>query len=457
MKITILNGSPKGDLSVTLQYVKYIEKKFPQHEFTTVHVASTIKKLEKQTEAFDEVIETVAKSDGVIWAFPLYVFLVHANYKRFIELIGERGAQEAFKDKYTALLATSIHFFDHTALNYMQGTCDDLHMRVTDYFSADMDDLMKANERARLLTFADHLFTSITEKRLTLRVYQPIVPTIRDYTPAHIESSLDDQGQRIVIVADTLDLEQNLGRMVERFRKLTQADVIDISALDIKGGCTGCIKCGFDNHCMYGDHDEMERTYRRIAEYDIIVFAGAIRDRYLSAQWKTFVDRRFFKTHQPQFPGKQLGYLISGPLGQLDNLREILLASAQLDRANLAGILTDEYETSTEIDQQIEAFAGNLIDCSSKHYIRPQTFLGLGGMKIFRDDVWGRLRFVFQADHRYYKKQGLYDFPQKEYRIRAKSLFLILLTKIPVVKKSIQKDLKIHMIGAHQKVLRDKE
>ena len=29
MKITILNGSPKGDLSATLQYVNYIHKKIP--------------------------------------------------------------------------------------------------------------------------------------------------------------------------------------------------------------------------------------------------------------------------------------------------------------------------------------------------------------------------------------------------------------------------------------------
>ena len=30
MKIVVLNGSPKGDISVTMQYVAYLKKKFPE-------------------------------------------------------------------------------------------------------------------------------------------------------------------------------------------------------------------------------------------------------------------------------------------------------------------------------------------------------------------------------------------------------------------------------------------
>ena len=45
MKITVLNGSPKGPLSITLQYVYFLQKAFPQHEFGVYHVAQQIKKL----------------------------------------------------------------------------------------------------------------------------------------------------------------------------------------------------------------------------------------------------------------------------------------------------------------------------------------------------------------------------------------------------------------------------
>lgn len=453
MKIVVLNGSPKGNESVTGQYVQYIEKSFPQHEFIYLNVAQTLHQLEQKPESFEQVMEVVQNSDGVIWSFPLYVFLVHANYKRFIELIWERGCQDVFKDKYTALIASSIHFFDNTALNYMHAICDDLQMKYIDFFSVDMDDLMKEEVRKNLIFFAERLFNSIDQKAATLRAYSPIQNNIKAYIPGEPAPATDLKEQKVVIVTDSVDQGKNIGRMVERFKQLTGAEVIDISSIDIKGGCLGCIRCGFDNECIYTGKDDIEKVYAAIKSYDVIVFAGAVRDRYLSARWKLFIDRRFFNTHQPMFNGRQVGYLISGPMGQLHNLREILQANSELDETNLGGILTDEYETSEELDERLKVFAESLIDASVKGYIKPRTFLGIGGTKIFRDKIWGELRFVFQGDHRYYKKHGIYDFPQKDYLSRMVSLLMTLLTKIPPVKRDIQKNMKKHMIQSHQKIL----
>jgi len=83
-----------------MQYVHFIQKKFPQHELKILNVAQRIKKLEKNEQALQEIIDEVKASDGVLWAFPLYVFLVHAHYKRFIELIWEREVQDVFKGKH---------------------------------------------------------------------------------------------------------------------------------------------------------------------------------------------------------------------------------------------------------------------------------------------------------------------------------------------------------------------
>src|SRR5664279_5729189 len=143
MKIVVLNGSPKGDVSVTMQYVNFLAKKYPQHEFQTVNISQRIKAIEKFPKELEQIIADVRAADGVIWAFPLYILLVHAHYKRFIELIFERGAQAAFAGKYAASLSTSIHFFDHTAHNYIHAICDDLGMRFVESFSPDMVDLLK--------------------------------------------------------------------------------------------------------------------------------------------------------------------------------------------------------------------------------------------------------------------------------------------------------------------------
>ena len=82
MKIVVLGGSPKGKTSVTMQYVHYIRKVLPAHEFEILQISSRIKKLEKDEQAFSEVIEQVRSADLVLWAFPLYVFLVPSQYKR---------------------------------------------------------------------------------------------------------------------------------------------------------------------------------------------------------------------------------------------------------------------------------------------------------------------------------------------------------------------------------------
>ena len=167
VKIVVLNGSPKGMTSVTMQYVLFLRKKLPQHEFTILNVCQDVRKLESDEQVFLETIKSVAESDGVLWAFPLYYLLVHGGYKRFIELVFARGAGTAFEGKYAAVLTTSIHFFDHTAHEYLNGICDDLGMKYVGSYSAEMQDLLREQERDRLLLFADDFLHAIEERRST--------------------------------------------------------------------------------------------------------------------------------------------------------------------------------------------------------------------------------------------------------------------------------------------------
>ncbi|HTX54579.1 MAG TPA: NAD(P)H-dependent oxidoreductase, partial [Candidatus Baltobacteraceae bacterium] len=120
MKIVVLNGSPKGDVSVTRQYVLHLEKAFPQHAFEILHVAQQSRKLEHDAAAFEDVLQKVRSADGILWAFPLYILLVSSQYKRFIDLLWTRGADSAFRGKHAATLSTSIHYYDSNAHTYMR-------------------------------------------------------------------------------------------------------------------------------------------------------------------------------------------------------------------------------------------------------------------------------------------------------------------------------------------------
>jgi multimeric flavodoxin WrbA len=50
MKITGINGSPKGKYSITYQSVRYLEKRVPDVSFSVFHIGAEIKKLEAREE-----------------------------------------------------------------------------------------------------------------------------------------------------------------------------------------------------------------------------------------------------------------------------------------------------------------------------------------------------------------------------------------------------------------------
>lgn len=457
MKIVVLNGSPKGEQSITLQYVNFLQKGSTEYSFKIFHVSKQIQILEKDEKAYGEIMAEIRSAQGILWAFPLYFFLVPSQYKRFLELIWERGAQDAFREKYAAVLTTSIHFFDHTAHNYMQAVCEDLGMRYAGSFSADMSDLFREERRKNLIFFGQKFVEAIENQAPLPRTSRPVRPREFEYFPSMEGKQADSGDSRVVIVTDSRDPRTNLGKMVDKLKNSFSrgVEVFDLNDIHIQGGCLGCIRCGYDNTCVYQGKDEFIVWYReKLMNAHILVFAGSIRDRYLSSRWKMFFDRSFFNTHTPSFPEKQIAFLISGPLSQVPNLRQVLEGWAEWQRASLLEMVSDEFGTSAEIDSLLEGLAQRLCWAAEKKYLRPATFLGVGGMKIFRDDMWGRLRFPFQADHQHYRKHGVYDFPQRDYRSRIQNAVLILLTKIPTIRKEIyQRRMKGEMIKPFQRFL----
>ena len=457
MKIIVLNGSPKGDVSVTMQYVHFVQKKFPQHELKILNISQRIKAIEKEDKAFREIIDEVRSASGVLWAFPLYFLLVPSNYKRFIELIWERGAEDAFKDKYAASLSTSIHFHDHVAHNYINAISDDLHMKFAGGFSAAMYDLLEEKERKRLSLFADHLFDTIENNMPGSRNFRPLIHSSIKYVPGDVKNKISVDRQKVVVLTDSKDEGTNLGRMLRQFTGIFsgEVEVIDLNEVDIKGGCLGCIQCGYDNSCQYGDKDGyVEFFSTTVKSANILVLAGSIKDRYLSSRWKLFFDRSFFNNHVPVMTGKQLGFIISGPLSQIPNLKQALEGYFEVQQAGIVDFVTDENGDSAEIDALLQSLAQRLIRSANDGYVKPASFLGVGGRKIIRDDIYGRLRFPFRADHNFYKKNGLYDFPQKYYKSRITNSMMMLLNRIPAMRKEIYiKRMKTEMIKPLQKVL----
>jgi multimeric flavodoxin WrbA len=376
---------------------------------------------------------------------------------RCIELISEISAEYAFKNKYAASLSTSIHYFDHIAHNFIRAVAEDLDMKYSDWLSLDLIDLRKKEERNNMIIFAENFFNTIRNKYATSRLFKPLTYSKFNYKPSPLKNKVDLNDKKIIVIKDASNGNSNLNEMVNRFVKSYHPEnsvkIVQLDDVDIRGGCLGCMRCGYDNNCQYKD-GFADFYNNQVRTSDIIVFAGSVKGRFLSSGWKTFYDRAFFWNHTPSLIGKQIGYIISGPLSQTPNLVQYLEASsfARQD-SNHVDIITDESEDSLEIDNLLQNFAERLVSFSEHNYIRPKNFLGVGGHKIFRDDIWGRLRMIWQADYRHYKDLGKYDFPQKAYGIRIATVIMMLLTRIPGFRRKFYNNLRDMPVKRMQRLI----
>jgi len=110
---------------------------------------------------------------------------------------------------------------------------------------------------------------------------------------------------------------------------------------------------------------------------------------------------------------------------------------------------------SEELDALLDNMAGSLVQAAETGYIPPHTFYAVGGHKIFRDNIYGGMRFAFQADFRYYAEHGMFDFPQADLRTRLFNAVLIPLSRIPGFRNKVFSNLKHHMIEPFEAVLRN--
>ncbi len=353
----------------------------------------------------------------IFWVFPAYIFIMPSQFKRFIELIRERGVEDAFKGKYATTIMTSIHFCDDFGLEYIQGISEDLGMKYFKPYSAHMRDIENVEERKRLALFFKY-FHNVVENNLALpRLTTSIEYNPIEYEPNNIQEVSKNKGYNLLLITDAEEKDKNLRNMIGTLQKLmpNPIEVVNLHDIKIESGCVGCGNCQFDvGKCQWAEKDDYEQKIRtKIRNADALILAPIIKDRYFSAKWKQVEDRRFVDNHRPLWTNKQVVYLISGPLRALPNLQQLLHMRKQINDAEIAGIVTDEYKSSEEIINLIRTAVVNLIWSLEKAYRFPDTFIGVAGKKLFRDFVWDYQAF-FPGDYEYYKKHAFFDFPKKK-------------------------------------------
>ena len=452
MNILVLNGSPKGEYSITLQTTLYLEKMHPEHTFHILHVGQRIKAYEKDFSSAKDALE---QAELLIFAYPVYTFIVPCQLHRFIELMKEHNVSVA--DKFATQITTSKHFYDVTAHRFIQENCQDMNMKFIRGLSADMDDLLTPKGRTEANNFWKHLCWCI-EKDFAEPCYHVSLPAYvsSGVTPATDclgVTSEDAKTGDVVIVTDLTPDNIQLAGMIDRFRTVlpVKTRIVNLREYPFMGGCLGCFRCATDGMCVYKDgFDTFLRE--KIQTAQAIIYAFTIKDHSMGSRFKMYDDRQFCNGHRTVTVGMPVGYLINGRFSVENNLQMIIEGRAQVGENILAGIATDERDTNSEIDR----LATSLMYALEHHNTQPQNFYGVGGMKIFRDLIY-QMQGMMKADHRFYKANGHYDFPQKKKGLILKMYLVGALLSSPKIKAKLGNKMNEGMLMPYRNLFKELE
>lgn len=403
MNVLIINGSPKGDYSVTLQTSNYLMIKYPNINFEVIHAGKYIKKYEKD---FSSAVEKINNADLLIFSYPVYTFITPYQLHRFIELMKESKVD--FSSKIATQISTSKHFYDVTAHEFVKQNCDDMQIKYIKGLSADMEDLTTEKGQKDAIKFFDYVLWSIENNYFEApykREDLTVVPTSKIQTPT--KKSLN---KNVIIVTDLKENDIQLKSMIERFIDILPAkcEIVNISEYPFQGGCLGCFACTSKGKCIYKDgFDEFLRT--EIQSKDAIVYAFTIKDHSMGSRFKMYDDRQFCNGHRTVTMGTPVGYIINGNYSHEPNLKMIIDGKCQVGGNYLCGVADNEKNP----DEQIDRLAKTITYAMENQLTQPSNFLGVGGMKIFRDLIY-QMQGLMKADHKFFKEQGQYDFPQNK-------------------------------------------
>ncbi len=477
MNILVINGSPKGSYSITLQTVLYLEKQFPQHKFTILHAGQRIRAYAKDFSAAAKELE---EADLILFSYPVYTFIAPSQLHHFIALIKESGID--LSGKFVTQITTSKHFYDVTAHRYIQDNCQDLGMKFIRGLSADMDDLLTEEGRRDARKFFAYALWCVKHdsyeplpKPGAPAAHMPVrVPDGNAAASAPSSSNVSSlnsetadtvsadpaaakktkhtmRGKDVVIVTDCRPDDAQLQNMIARFQTVLPlaSRVVNIREYPFSGGCLGCFNCAISGKCIYKDNfDAFLR--RDIQGGAAIIYAFSIEDHSMGWVFKQYDDRQFCNGHRTVTMGMPMGYLISGDYSREFNLQMIIEGRAEVGGNFLAGVATDE----TDPDRAINRLAKTLVYALRRRYSQPQNFYGVGGMKIFRDLIY-LMQGMMKADHAFYKAHGQYDFPQKKKGTVLKMYLVGALLSSPKIKSKMGNKMNEGMIAPYKKAIKN--
>ena len=444
MNILVLNGSPKGDYSITLQTSKYIEKFNKAHSFEYINVGQRIKAIEKD---INPALESIKNADLIIFSYPVYTFLAPYQLHRFIELLKEQGV--SLDGKVATQITTSKHFYDVTAHRYIQDNCNDLGLKYIAGLSADMEDLLSEKGQKDALGFFSYVCHCIEN-----HIFEPVIKTCSGYESVSVKpaEAKEPKTGDVVVLTNCEDDDIQLKSMIEHFCNVCDYNtrIINLTKFAFKGGCLGCMNCATDGNCVYKDGFQ-DLLRNEIQKTDAIVHAFTIKDHSMGASYKLYDDRQFCNGHRSVTMGMPVGYIVSGDYTCETNLQTVIEGRANVGGNFMCGVATDEVNP----DDALRKLAINLKFAIENKYSQPGNFYGVGGSKIFRDLIY-QMKGMMKEDHKFFKAHKQYDFPHKKKGTMLLMYLVGAALSNPKIKSKMDNMMNEGMLMPYKKILEEK-
>lgn len=362
MKIVFIAGSNRGKESASEKLASLLMSPADQSlRFEILEIGKYIKVLDENQNFFDSYIRAMHDCDAIIWLVPIRNLLPSYEICRFIDIINRKNAGMLLKNKYTSAVFTSFFFSSDDAETALAFTCQSWGMFWFNGFHClpDAADSPAEVELARYF-FSDFLHKVKNNIRPS-RFFAPNIERFIPYTSVRQRpiSMKSDACAKILLITADADEKSNLSQLIDIWGKIFPfpAETINLSQLRLCFSCAGGRECFTNQYCNL-DSDSIGKTiYQKYKEADVVIFADDIRSGIFSPPLKLFLDRIFMPAFFDRKKRKLSVWILSGNLKSPTRFDKYIRIKSILHGEHVAGIVSDEDESSKQITDNLIAAA----------------------------------------------------------------------------------------------------
>ena len=402
VKIAVINGSPKGENSITFQSVRYLEKRF-QDDFMILQAGASIEDLKQDMGIATAVLEA---ADLILFSYSVQAGMAPAELMEFMELLKEMKPDLA--GKHGTQILTSTHFLDITAKAYVENCMSDFGIKALPAFSAEGYDLLTKPGQLELLKYWNYITFCVKEECSALaadiELNSEIYEEIRDE-------------YRVVILTDCEAENQSLRDAIAEFREVFPFETKLV------------------NLRKY-DESNWDVLQKKVATADGIVYASSIRNHTMGPFFKRFEERNTLSEGWASDCNKQIMFLVDGDLSGEHDFCLMLRIHTQMRCCFETGIVST---ASGQFHQELRTAAKRLTYALQHQMNLPGDFYQKAGRMLYLNEQ-SKLETLYRVNSMAESKlstniyEKLHSAPLSLFAtvIEGKSLTNALLEKIPM-------------------------